>query len=199
MSIDGKKFVGIKTVSIFQGHRSHVGTIQLFDGDDGRLLYFIKTLFFVSLFLSQKFKIRSIIEASSVTSISFFCYSLIFRPNLFQKGIRTAASSAFSTSKILGEEKCNKAQVLSFLGCGELAHTHLVSMLKVLPNIKTLKLWNRTNQKVVQFIEEKKILYPNINFVGCETPNEAASESDVICTLTGSKIPLISKKDIREG
>ena len=131
----------------------------------------------IMLFEAEHGTLLSIVDASSVTSI------------------RTAAASAVATKLLALPESSH----LAIVGCGTLAYTHLDAMVEVRPGIKTVSLWNRSPDSVSQFIEKMSKKYSQLSFKGFPTVEEAVHDADIVCTLTASTDPILTKSMIKAG
>jgi len=113
--------------------------------------------------------------------------------------IRTAAASAVATRTILGKNQgCDNASVLSILGTGEQALSHAEAMMVVLPNLERIKIWGRNLSKA-ELLREKiqsQFSPTNISITVHETVASCIDTADVICTVTSSTSPILTKKHI---
>ncbi|WP_158978711.1 ornithine cyclodeaminase family protein [Cellulophaga sp. L1A9] len=106
--------------------------------------------------------------------------------------MRTAAVSALVTDYTA----LPNAESLGILGTGTQAYSHLQAILLV-REIKSVFVYGRNQENLNNFIEKVTDLYPSITFTKCSTAQEAANASDIVCTVTGAKMPLISQKGLR--
>ncbi|WP_282132548.1 ornithine cyclodeaminase family protein [Cellulophaga baltica] len=106
--------------------------------------------------------------------------------------MRTAAVSALVTDYTA----IPNAESLGILGTGTQAYSHLQAILLV-REIKTVFVYGRNKKNLNSFIEKVTNRYPNITFKECSSAQEAANASDIVCTVTGAKSPLISQKGLR--
>ena len=108
---------------------------------------------------------------------------------------RTAAASAVATSTLASDE----ATMLTLIGCGEQAKTHLEAITIVRPTIRQVNIWSRTSSRVDAFIKESRLKYPTLKFVSASSAHEACKDADIICTLTSSRVPLVTKDMVKPG
>jgi ornithine cyclodeaminase len=176
----GDSIIGIKLITIFHanhaaGYPSHQGVIILFDGANGSPLM--------------------LFDAEEITAI------------------RTAAASAVATNLLATRE----ASTLAILGTGEQAQRHLESISLVRP-IKQINIWGRNKRKAEQLAAksaeqlaakaanqpttESKTgtrTIPNPTITLSDTPQQAAKNADIICTVTASSQPILQGKWIAPG
>lgn len=107
--------------------------------------------------------------------------------------IRTAAVSGIATDLLAKKS----ATVLSILGSGEQARSHLEAMLLVRP-IKLVKVWSRSKKNGIAFKKEMEHKF-NIRIEVFETVEEAVHDTDIICTVTATTQPILKGAWIKEG
>lgn len=107
--------------------------------------------------------------------------------------IRTAAVSAVATHQLAR----NDAEILSLLGTGVQARTHLEAMLLV-RSIRQVNVWSRNIEKAKRFKEEmEQNLAIQINIY--EEVEHAVKDADIICTVTASTVPILNEKWVKDG
>ncbi|MFF2446108.1 ornithine cyclodeaminase family protein [Neobacillus sp. NPDC058068] len=129
----------------------------------------------VLIFNSSNGKLKAIVDGEKITSI------------------RTAAVSAIATSYLAREN----SEVLSILGTGEQARSHLEAMLLVRP-IKLVKVWGPTKEKAIVFQKEMFQKF-KVTIQVCDSVKEAVYDADIICTVTASKVPILMGDWVKEG
>jgi alanine dehydrogenase len=97
---------------------------------------------------------------------------------------RTAAASAVATKYLARED----AEILGFIGAGGLARTHLKAIRAVRP-IRRVLIWSRTQRTAATFANY--VLQVGLDADILLSPNEVVSASDILCTLTPSREPLV--------
>jgi ornithine cyclodeaminase len=152
--------MGVKVLGITSGAKaanmdSHIGAVLLFDSQDGRL--------------------KSIIDASSVTEI------------------RTAAASGLATDLLARKDACD----LAVLGSGVQARSHLSAMLSV-RKIERIRVWSRNCDNAERF-KEKESARHSINIERCASVEEAVNNADIICACTGAEEPILFGEMIAPG
>jgi ornithine cyclodeaminase/alanine dehydrogenase-like protein (mu-crystallin family) len=105
---------------------------------------------------------------------------------------RTAAASAVATKFLARDD----ADVLGFVGAGALARTHLLAIRAVRP-IRRLVVWSRSAKTADGFAHHAASQGLLAEVV--ETPEQVVSSSDILCTLTPSRAPLVRGAWFRPG
>ena len=95
--------------------------------------------------------------------------------------IRTAAVSALVTNVLA----IKNAEVLCLIGSGKQARKHLEAMLLV-RNIKEVTIWSKNKSNAIKLAKELQMTN-NISFKVCDSIKEAATNADIICTVTSTK------------
>ena len=108
--------------------------------------------------------------------------------------IRTAAASGVAT-KYLAR---NSAKSLAILGSGTQASEHMEAMLAVRPSIEEIKVWSRTPANAKRFVESQTRKWDK-SIELASTPEEAARDSEVICTTTASSSPILEGDWVSNG
>jgi ornithine cyclodeaminase len=107
--------------------------------------------------------------------------------------IRTAAVSAAATDVLAKKD----AKTLALLGSGVQAHTHLEAVSAV-RGIEHVRVWSPHREKAEAFAEEES-RRTGQRFTVCVSAEEAASQSDIICTVTSSKTPVLEGRWVQPG
>jgi alanine dehydrogenase len=105
---------------------------------------------------------------------------------------RTAAASAVATKFLASED----AEVLGFVGAGALAKAHLLAIRAVRP-IRRLVVWSRSAETADGFARHAADEGLPTDVV--ETPEQVVSSSDIVCTLTPARAPLVRGAWFRPG
>ena len=110
--------------------------------------------------------------------------------------IRTAAVGA-TAAKYLARKD---AESIGFIGAGQQARRHLDLLKEVRPSLKKCYVSSRTKATIKGFIEEEKILHPDIEFCDCGDDYEAAvKEADIIVTAISGQEEVLKACWIKEG
>lgn len=122
-------------------------------------------------------------------------------PKAFMEGtlcsnLRTAATSAVA-AKYLARKN---STTIGFIGAGEQAKSHLLSMVSVVPTITTCKVASRTYESEKKFIKQMSRLCPNLEFVACNSNYElAATDSDIIVTAISGQVEILQAEWVKAG
>src|SRR5262249_2210407 len=154
------KAMGLKILSIVPSNQSpeydsHMGVVLLFEIEQGKL--------------------RSIIEAGSITAI------------------RTAAASGLATDLLARKDAGN----LAILGSGIQAQSH-ISAMQAVRKIERIRVWSRTPEHAERFTR-KESARNTLKIENCATVEEAVKGADIICTCTGAVEPILLGKEISLG
>jgi ornithine cyclodeaminase len=107
-------------------------------------------------------------------------------------GLRTAAVTAVATRLLSRPE----SRTLALLGAGVQAATHLESVSLVRP-IRDVRVWSRSGERARRFVE--RAATSGVNIVACATAREAVDGADVVCTVTSSREPVVSREWLAPG
>src|SRR5699024_7288887 len=107
--------------------------------------------------------------------------------------IRTAAASAVATD-LLAQEN---SELLSILGTGDQARSHLEAML-LERDIKKVKVWGRNRKKAELSKTEMKEKF-NESIEASDTADKPVSDAHIICTVTSEKRPILNGSWVMEG
>ena len=107
--------------------------------------------------------------------------------------IRTAAASAVATDALARPDACR----LSILGYGEQAATHARALRKVRP-IRAVRVWGRSPERAHAFCAHMHAEL-GIPFSSALEVQEAVSDADIICTVTGASEPVLKGAWVRPG
>jgi ornithine cyclodeaminase/alanine dehydrogenase-like protein (mu-crystallin family) len=110
--------------------------------------------------------------------------------------IRTAAVGA-TAAKYLARED---AKTIGFIGAGQQARRHLDMVTLVRPEIKTCYVSSLADGSTERFIEEERLLHPDIEFIDCQDNYEKAIvDADIIVTAISGQEPILKAKWIKKG
>ena len=106
---------------------------------------------------------------------------------------RTAAASALATQFLAREN----SSVLTIVGTGEQARSHLEAMLLV-RDINEVRICGRKIEGAEQFISDNH-LGESIKYVPHDDVTEALQGSDIVCTVTSAVSPFLSSEQMESG
>ncbi len=107
--------------------------------------------------------------------------------------IRTAAASGLATRLLARPEACD----LAILGAGEQASGHLAAMLAV-RKLRRVRVWCRDPAKATAFAKAEGAKH-RMTVEVAETPRDAVSKADIICTVTKAREPILFGEWIEPG
>ena len=110
--------------------------------------------------------------------------------------MRVAAMGAIAAKHLSRKD----SEIIGFIGAGEQAKMHLLSMKVVRPSLKECRVAAKTVDEEQQFIRELSPLFPDLNFIGANTHGQAAMESaDILVTATSAQAPLLHASWMKPG
>ena len=108
--------------------------------------------------------------------------------------IRTGAVSALATDFMSRKD----SRTLCLIGGGVQADMHLKAI-SLVRDIEKVTVWCPTLAESEKFCENHKADYPNIEFIPCESCEDAVKQADIVCTVTPSNTPVLLGKWVKEG
>jgi len=110
--------------------------------------------------------------------------------------MRVAAMGAIAAKHLARKD----SEVIGFIGAGEQAKMHLLSMRVVRPALKECRVAAKTVEEEQQFIAELSPLFPDMTFVACDTHGRAAMDAaDILVTATSAQAPLLKAAWMKPG
>ena len=92
------------------------------------------------------------------------------------------------------------SEVIGFIGAGEQAKMHLLSMKVVRPGLKECRVAAKTPEEEQKFIDELARLFPDLKFVAANTSGRAAMDgADILVTATSVQAPLLKAAWMKPG
>jgi ornithine cyclodeaminase len=107
--------------------------------------------------------------------------------------IRTAAASAVATDMLARKD----AARLGIFGCGAQAESHVRAIVRVRPLQQAL-IWGRSPSVAREFASRMAV-ETGVSICAVQSAEEAASNSDIICTVTGAHSPVLLGKWVQPG
>ena len=107
--------------------------------------------------------------------------------------IRTAAASGLATRLLARPD----ASDLAILGSGEQASSHLAAMLCV-RKVRRVRVWGRDPQKALSFARAEGAKH-GVTIEVVDTPRDAVTGADIICTVTKAREPILLGEWIEPG
>ena len=91
-------------------------------------------------------------------------------------------------------------EVIGFIGGGEQAKMHLLSMKTVRPSLKECRVAAKTVEEEQDFVSQMQPIVPEMQFTACQTDlSVACSEADIIVTATSAQAPLLKADWMKPG
>ncbi len=92
------------------------------------------------------------------------------------------------------------SRVIGFIGSGEQAKMHLLSMRAVRPSLELCRVSAKTEAEEEQFAEEMALLCPDMQFevAGCRS-EVAIKDADILVTATSAQAPLLKADWVKPG
>ncbi|MCP4275574.1 MAG: ornithine cyclodeaminase family protein [Gammaproteobacteria bacterium] len=110
--------------------------------------------------------------------------------------MRVAAMGAIAAKHLSRQN----SEIIGFIGAGEQAKMHLLSMKVVRPSLRECRVAAKTVEEEQQFIRELSPLFPDLNFIGANTHGRAAMEdADILVTATSAQAPLLHASWMKPG
>ncbi len=92
------------------------------------------------------------------------------------------------------------SEVIGFIGAGEQAKMHLLSMKVVRPSLQECRVAAKTAAEEHKFIDELSPLFPDMTFVAANTHGRAAMDgADILVTATSAQAPLLKAAWMKPG
>ena len=110
--------------------------------------------------------------------------------------MRVAAMGGVAAKHLSRED----SEVIGFIGAGEQAKMHLISMKVVRPGLKECRVAAKTIDEEQQFIKELSPLFQDMSFVATNTHARAAMDGvDIPVTATSAQVPLLKASWMKPG
>lgn len=150
----------------------------------------------VSVFPSNASKGLDNLSASILLSSTENGLPLAFMDGTVCSNMRTAAVSTVA-AKYLAK---NNPEAIGFVGAGQQARFHFLSIINKNPSVKKCFVSSRTEKSEIKFIEEMSALSKGVEFIKCETNYEkAVRNSDILVSVISGQAPIIQADWIRPG
>lgn len=107
--------------------------------------------------------------------------------------IRTAAASAVATDALARQD----ARTLAVFGCGAQAASHVRALVRV-RKLERILVWGRSMERARAFAQRMQAEVA-ITITAVADGREAAGAADLICTVTGSRTPVLLGAWVRPG
>lgn len=143
----------------------------------------------------EKYGIQNI-SATILLSELEHGFPVAFMEGTICSNLRTAAVGAIAAKYLARKD----SKVIGFIGSGEQAKTHFLSIMSVMPNIEKCYVSSKSDNSERNFISQMSKFYPNIDFVPCNSNYKmAVINSDIIVTAISGQEPILKAKWIKKG
>lgn len=110
--------------------------------------------------------------------------------------MRVAAMGGIAARHLSRED----SEVIGFIGAGEQAKMHLLSMKIVRPGLRECRVSAKTVEEEEKFISELSHLLPDMKFVAARTnARQAMDGADILVTATSAQAPLLKAEWVKPG
>ena len=123
-------------------------------------------------------------------------FPIAFMEGTLCSNLRTASVGAVAAKYLARQD----AQVIGFIGAGEQAKTHFLTMKAVCPSIRTCYIASRTHSSEQKFVEQMQKFHPDVEFICCNSNySMAVSDADIIVTAISGQETLLKADWIKKG
>lgn len=123
-------------------------------------------------------------------------FPIAFMEGSLCSNLRTASVGALG-AKYLARKN---SEVIGFIGAGEQAKAHFLTMKEVCPNIKVCRVASRTAASEAKFIEQMRKFHSDVEFIMCSGDYEKAIiGADIIVTAISAQEQILKSDWIKEG
>lgn len=123
-------------------------------------------------------------------------FPIAFMEGTLISNLRTAAISAIACKYLAKVD----SEIIGFIGAGENAKMNLMAIKSIRPNLRICKVSSRTHETEIKFVEDMSRLFPDMEFVCCNSDyREATIDSDIIVTATSTQKDILKADWIKRG
>lgn len=122
-------------------------------------------------------------------------FPVAFMEGTLCSNLRTASVGAIAAKNLAKKN----SETIGFIGSGEQAKSHFLSMMSVLPNIKICKVSSRSIDSELKFIKQMSNFYPNVKFIACNSNYKDAADADIIVTAISGQEKILQADWIKDG
>lgn len=150
----------------------------------------------VSVFPSNVGRGMQNLSASILLSSTETGFPIAFMEGTICSNLRTAAVSTIAAKYLANPNP----QTIGFVGAGQQARYHLLSMKNQFPSIKKCYVASRTKETECSFIAEMKKHFQDIAFIGCGNDYESVvRNSEILVSAISGQAPIIKSDWIQKG
>lgn len=123
-------------------------------------------------------------------------FPIAFLEGSLCSNLRTAAVGALG-AKYFAKKG---SKVIGFIGAGEQAKSHFLTIMEVCPEIEVCKVSSRTAESEQSFIVQMQRYHPNVQFIACNSQyKEAVTDADIIVTAISGQEQILKADWIKQG
>ncbi len=150
----------------------------------------------VSVFPSNYRRGLQNLTAVMVLSRTDTGFPIAFLEGTLCSNMRTAAVSAVAARYLARQD----SGTIGFIGAGEQAKMHFMSMKTEFPGLKTCKVSSRTTTSSDTFTRQMSRLFPDVQFISCGSDfRQAICGSDIIITAISSQAAILKAAWVSRG
>lgn len=143
----------------------------------------------------QKYNIPNV-NAVILLSNTLNGLPIVFMDGTLITALRTAGMGGIA-AKYLARKN---SEIIGFIGAGEQAKNHLISIKSVIPNLKVCRVSDKYSENAKRFVDNMKKVFPNMSFEICNSDyKNAVDGADIIVTATSGQEQLLKSEWIKEG
>ncbi|MFZ7137461.1 MAG: alanine dehydrogenase [archaeon] len=109
--------------------------------------------------------------------------------------LRTGAAGAVAAKYLANPNP----KTVGLVGAGAQARTQLMGLQIVFDSIKQVRVWDINPKASINYVEEMRQKYPQLEICAVKNIKEAVQEADIIVTTTPSRKPLVSAGWVKAG
>ena len=123
-------------------------------------------------------------------------FPIAFMEGTLCSNVRVGTMAALAAKYLANED----SEVIGFIGAGEQAKMHLISLKTAIPSLKTCRVAAKLPDEEKQFVHEMSSILPTMQFEQANSDLEkATSGSDIIVTATSAQAPLLKAEWVKPG
>lgn len=123
-------------------------------------------------------------------------FPIAFMEGSLCSNLRTGAVGALAAKYFARKD----SKEIGFIGAGEQAKSHFLTMMAVCPEIKVCKVSSRTGKSEELFIKQMQKYYPDVEYIACNSCYKGAVlNSDIIVTAISGQEQILKADWIKPG
>ncbi|QDT37109.1 ornithine cyclodeaminase family protein [Stratiformator vulcanicus] len=123
-------------------------------------------------------------------------FPVAFMEGTLCSNIRVGSIGALAAKHLARQD----SESIGFIGAGEQAKMHLISMKTVVPSLKECRVGAKSSSEEEQFVQEMSAILPDMKFVATNSDLKKATDgADIIVTATSAQAPLLKAEWMKQG